>query len=306
MNENLETFDAVVVGGGSAGLSAALTLGRATRRVLVASCGPTRNAPAHAAHNILTRDGTPPAELLRIGREQLSPYNVSIRDECAEDIQPGDTHFIVKLSSGREVRTRGIVLATGVRDVLPAIPGFSELWGSGVFHCPYCHGWEVANLPLGIYAAGEAALHLSKLLLVWTQDLMLFTDGSSDLTDADLERIRRNGIMVREDPVAALEGIDSLMAVVMKNGDVIPRAGLFVNPKQELRSDLYHRLGCVLTAEGCVVADVSGRTSVPRVFVAGDAGPGQQSVISAAAAGMLAGAGLNHDLATEDFDRPAA
>lgn len=112
--------------------------------------------------------------------------------------------------------------------------------------------------------------------------------------------------MVREDPVAALEGIDSLMAVVMKNGDVIPRAGLFVNPKQELRSDLYHRLGCVLTAEGRVVADASGRTSVPRVFVAGDAGPGQQSVISAAAAGTLAGAGLNHDLATEDFDRPAA
>lgn len=154
MNDDLDTFDAVIVGGGAAGLSAAPALGRATRRVLVASCGPTRNAPAHAAHNIFTRDGTPPGELVRIGREQLAPYDVTLRDECAEDVRPADTHFVVKLSRGDEVRTRGVVLATGIRDVLPAIPGFEELWGSGFFHCPYCHGWEVARKPLGIYGGG--------------------------------------------------------------------------------------------------------------------------------------------------------
>lgn len=302
MKENLETFDAVVIGGGSAGLSAALALGRATRRVLVASCGPTRNAPAHAAHNVFTRDGTPPSELVRIGRDQLQPYDISVQDECAEDVRTHAAHYIVKLSGGREVRTRGIVLATGVRDILPEILGFEALWGSGVFHCPYCHGWEVAGRPLGIYARGDAAIHLSKLLKVWTSDLILFTDGPADLPDEDVGRIRRNGIVVREDRVARLDGDLALSAVVMENGDIIPRAGLFVSPRQELRSDLCHRLGCTVTDQGRVQADALGRTNVPRVFVAGDAGPGQQSVISAAASGMLAGAGLNHDLAAEDFD----
>jgi thioredoxin reductase len=302
MREDIETFDAVVVGGGAAGLSAALALGRATRRVLVASCGPTRNAPAHAAHNIFTRDGIPPSELVRIGRDQLQPYDVSIQDDCAENVRSEATHYMVKLSGGREVRTRGIVLASGVRDILPGIPGFAELWGSGVFHCPYCHGWEVARRPLGIYARGDAALHLSKLLRVWTSDLILFTDGPTELSDVDVARIRNNGIIVREDRVARLDGVTALNAVVMENGAAIPRAGLFISPKQELRSDLYHRLGCALSAHGRIEADALGRTNVPRVFVAGDAGPGQQSVVSAAATGMLAGAGLNHDLAAEDFD----
>lgn len=306
MIDELEIFDAVVVGGGSAGLSAALALGRATRRVLVASCGLPRNAPADAAHNIFTRDGTPPAELVRIGRDQLRPYDVAIRDECAEDVRVEAAHYIVKLSDGREVRTRGIVLASGVRDILPEIPGFQELWGSGVFHCPYCHGWEVAGQPLGVYARGDTALHLSTLLLAWTDDLILFTDGATDLPDAEVDRIRSNGIVVRDDRVARLDGQVGLKTVIMESGEAIPRAGLFVSPKQELRSDLYHRLGCTLSVQGRIEADALGRTSVPRVFVAGDAGPGQQSVVSAAATGMLAGAGLNHDLAVEDFNGPAA
>ncbi len=306
MDDNLEMFDAVVVGGGSAGLSAALTLGRATRRVLVASCGSPRNVPAHAAHNVFTRDGTPPAELVRIGREQLQPYDVVIHDGCAEDVRSESSHYVVKLSEGRDVRARGIVLACGIRDVLPGIPGFQELWGSGVFHCPYCHGWEVAGRPLGLYAQGEGALHLSKLLLVWTRDLILFTDGAADLPDDEIDRMRRNGIVVREERVTRLQGNGELEAVVLESGEAIPRAGLFVVPKQELRSDLHERLGCALTAQGRIEADPAGRTNVPRVFVAGDAGPGQQSVVSAAGTGMLAGAGLNLDLAVEDFNGRAA
>lgn len=306
MDDNLETFDAVVVGGGSAGLSAALALGRATRRVLVASCGSPRNAPAHAAHNIFTRDGTPPGELVRIGREQLQPYDVVIHDGCADDVRSQSSHYVVKLSDGRNVRTRGIVIASGIRDILPEIPGFQELWGSGVFHCPYCHGWEVAGRPLGLYAQGEAALHLSKLLLVWARDLILFTDGAADLPESEIDRMRRNGIVVREERVARLNGVSELEGVVLETGEVIPRAGLFVAPQQALRSDLYERLGCALTPQGRIQSDPAGRTSVPRVFVAGDAGPGQQSVVSAAATGMLAGAGLNLDLAVEDFNGRAA
>ncbi|MFN2399513.1 MAG: NAD(P)/FAD-dependent oxidoreductase [Gemmatimonadaceae bacterium] len=300
MVSTLDAFDAVVVGGGPAGLSAALALGRATRTVLLAACGPTRNSRAHAARNVFSRDGIAPSELLRLGREQLKPYDVVIRDECAIDIRRTDSEYVVALQSG-EVRTRGIVLATGVRDVLPDIPGFQELWGTGVFHCPYCHGWEVANQPLAIYARGEAALRLTKLIRGWSSDLILFTDGPIELPPDNVQRMQSNGIVIREDAVERLTGYAGLEAVILKNGEAIPRAGLFVSPKQELRSDLPHKLGCAISPEGRVEADVLGRTSVPRVFVAGDTGPGQQSVISAAASGTLAGAGLNHDLLDEEF-----
>lgn len=293
-------FDAVVIGGGPAGLSAALALGRAMRRVLVASCGAPRNAPTHAAHNVFTRDGTPPAELLRIGREQLAPYQVELRDECATDVQPVPSGFVVRVGNA-SVRTQGIILATGVRDVLPELPGLEGLWGTGVFHCPYCHGWEVANRPLGIYARGEVALHLVPLIRGWTHDLILFTDGPSELSDDDVRRIESKGVVIRTDAVARLEGTDGLDAVVMASGEVIPRAGLFVGPEQEQRSPLAEMLGCAMTPQGRVGADARGRTSVPRVYVAGDAAPGMQSVVMAAASGMMAGAGLNFELLSDDF-----
>lgn len=300
MSSTSESYDAVVVGGGPAGLSAALALGRATRSVLLAACGPVRNSPAHAAHNVFTRDGTVPGELLRIGREQLTPYGVVIRDECATDVRPIDSGYAVALEGG-EVRARGIVLAIGVRDVLPDIPGFQELWGTGVFHCPYCHGWELTGLPLAIYARGDAALQLATLIRGWTDDLILFTDGPPDLTTAELDRIRSSGVVIREETVERLAGSHGLAAVILNSGESIARAGLFIGPKQELRSDLPHRIGCAISAHGRVEADALGRTTVPRIFVAGDAGPGQQSVISAAASGMMAGAGLNHELLAEDF-----
>jgi thioredoxin reductase len=300
MARSIDSYDAVVVGGGAAGLSAALALGRATRRVLLASCGPTRNAPADAAHNVLTRDGTSPAELVRVGREQLRPYNVTIRDECAVDVRRDDARFIVRFDSG-DVRTRGVVLATGVRDVLPDIPGFRELWGTGVLHCPYCHGWEVARRPLAVYGKSDDALHFTRLIRGWTSDLMLFTDGDPELAATDLERIRSHGIVIRQEPVERLLGSGGLEAVVLRGGVTVPRAGLFMRPKQELQSDLPRRLGCALTAQGRVDADATGRTSVARVYVAGDIAPGHQSVPSAMATGALAGAGLNLELLTDDF-----
>ncbi len=156
------SFDAIVIGGGPAGLSAALALGRSRRRVLVAADGPTRNAPADAAHNVFTRDGAAPADLVQIGREQLTPYDVTVREEWATDAECTEDGFRVTFASGDVLSARGIVLATGVRDVLPDLPGFSKLWGTGVFHCPYCHGWEVAGRPLALYGKGETALHLPR------------------------------------------------------------------------------------------------------------------------------------------------
>ncbi|HLA63870.1 MAG TPA: NAD(P)/FAD-dependent oxidoreductase [Rhodothermales bacterium] len=304
MSENASRFDAVVVGGGPAGLSAALTLGRSRRRVLLAADGPTRNAPAHAAHNVFTRDGTPPAELVRIGRAQLAPYAVSIREEWVTDAERTDAGFAVTFAGGGRVEARALVLATGVRDVMPDVPGFAELWGSGVFHCPYCHGWEVAGQPLAIYARGETALHFAQLIRGWTDDLILITDGPSGLSAEDRAKVERNGIVVREERVERLVGTGGrLEAVVFAGGEAIPRAGLFLRPEQELRSDLPHRLACPLSADGRVQADAAGKTPVPGVFVAGDVGPGWQSVPSAIASGALAGAMLNAELLAQEFER---
>ena len=295
-------YDAVVIGGGPAGLSAALALGRARRRVLVAAHGPTRNATADAAHNVFTRDGTPPAELVRIGRAQLAPYDVEIRDAWAEDAERTETGVAVSFADGERVESRGLVLATGVRDVLPDIPGFAERWGAGVFHCPYCHGWEVAGRPLAVYDRGAHALHLCRLLRGWSDDVVLFTDGPADLSPEDRARLERNGIPIREERVARLEGEGrEVEAVVLVDGSVVPRGGLLLAPRQEQRSDLPHRLGCPLDAHGRVEADPMGRTPVPGVFVAGDAAPGVQSVTAAMAGGMIAGAMLNHDVLEADF-----
>ncbi len=300
-----ELYDAIVIGGGTAGLSAALALGRAKRRVLVVSCGAPRNAPADAAHNVFTRDGTPPLELLRIAREQLKLYNVAVRDQCATDVRRSDAEYVVTLG-GDEVRSRGIIFATGVRDVMPEIPGFRELWGTGVFHCPYCHGWEVRDEPLAVYGRGEVASHFVRLIRGWTNDLVLFTDGPSQLDADELARISANGIVVVKEPIARLEGTERLEAIVLRNGDRIERAGIFMRPDQVQSSDLPHKLGCALTAQGRLEADAIGRTNVPMVFVAGDCGPGNQSVPNAAATGAMAGAGLNLDLLNQEFEKRLA
>ena len=300
------SFDVIVVGGGSAGLSAALALGRATRRVLVASDGAPRNAPADAAHNVFTRDGTPPLELLRIGREQLEPYGVTIRSDRVVDARRDGKRFAVIFASGSQVSARGLILAIGMLDILPEIPGFQELWGSGVFHCPYCHGWEVARKPLGLYGRGDEAIRLSRLLRGWAADLVLFTDGPAELAPEDRAKIEKNGIVIREERIERLVGSGHLEAIVLAGGESVARAGLFIGPKLELRSDIAVRLGCQITPEGRIGADAVGRTSVPGVYVAGDAGPNPHAVSVAASTGMLAGVFLNHDLLGEEFEARVA
>lgn len=312
--ENTSRYDAVVVGAGSAGLSAALMLGRSRRRVLVLDGGEPRNAPADGVHYFLTRDGTPPEELLRIGREQLQPYpGVELRRTKAAGASRSDGGFEVTLEDGTTVEARRVLLATGVYDEVPERPGFGELWGRGIYHCPYCHGWEMRDRPLAVLAKAEHLAMQAAMIHNWSRDLVALTDGATGIEPEARDRIAALGIPLKEEKISGLEGGENggLRRILFEDGSEIEREGLFYAPPQRQRSDLAETLGCEVEAKGHLPAIIksdpmTGETSVPGVFVAGDAGTMMQGAIMAAAAGATAAAFLNHSLITDDAEAELA
>jgi thioredoxin reductase len=303
-------YDAVVVGAGTAGLSAALLLGRSRRRVLVLDGGNPRNAPASASHGFFTRDGVSPGELLEIGRGQLERYpGVEYRAGRAMGVSGSGGSFEVALEDGETVVSRKVVLATGVVDELPHRPGLRELWGRGVYHCPYCHGWEVRDRPLAVMAGGEEVVERAVLIRNWSRNLVALTDGSP--LDEARARLDAIGVPVNEKPIARLEGksdgSEGLTRIVFEDGSYIEREGLFYGPAQRQRSPLAEALGCEVVAMGpaaeVVKTDPMTReTSVAGVHAVGDAGTPMQSVALAAASGNVAAAMLNHALCIEDAE----
>ena len=297
-------FDVVVVGAGPAGLSAALILGRCRRSVLVCDTGRPRNARAQALHGYLTRDGIPPLEFLRIGRAQLAQYetielrHVQVTDaSCRED-----KRFDVTLAGSERVRARKLLLATGVVDNLPAIEGLSEMYGRSVFHCPYCDGWELRDLPIAIYGRGARGLGLSLELTAWSRDLVLCPDGPSEIDSDGLARLRRSGIAVREESIARLEGRDGILEhIVFADGARLARRALFFTTGQTQRSDLLLRLGCEINEKGTVRTGKYETTHLPGLYVAGDASRAVQWVVVAAAEGAEAAFAINTDLIKEDL-----
>ena len=297
-------YDVVIVGAGPAGLSAALMLGRCRRSVLICDTGRPRNAASRAMHGFLSRDGVPPTEFLAMARDELRMYNtVEVRDvEVTAAECRADGHFAVTLADGHYVGCRKLLIATGVVDNLPAHPGFRELYGSSVFHCPYCDGWEVRDAPMAIYGRGERGLGLSLELTVWSRDLVLCTDGPSEIDGDGLARLERNGIKVMEEPVERLEGNDGILThVVFEDGTRLPRRALFFTTGQSQRSDLSIRLGCEFNEKGTVMTGKYETTHLRGLYVAGDASRAVQWVVVAAAEGAEAAFAINTDLIKEDL-----
>jgi thioredoxin reductase len=297
-------YDVIIVGAGPAGLSAALMLGRCRRSVLVFDTRAPRNAEAGELHGYLTRDGIPPVEFLRVAREQLENYEtVALRDgEVVDAVCGANGQFSVALEDGQQFAARKLLLATGVCDNLPAIPGFYELYGRSVFHCPYCDGWEVRDQPLAIYGRGARGLGLSLELTGWSRDLMLCTDGPSQLEQEDLDRLARNEIALREERVAGLEGRDGVLSrIIFEDGPPVPRRALFFTTGQFQRSPLLEHLGCELNEKGTVMTGKYESTHLPGLFVAGDASRNVQWVVVAAAEGAEAAFAINTDLLKEDL-----
>lgn len=316
--EGRTRYDAVVVGAGTAGLSATLVLGRSGKKVLVLDGGEPRSAPADASHGFFTRDGVHPGELLRIGREQFGPYpNVEYRAGRATEASGTDGAFELVLEDGEAVAARKLVLATGVVDELPEKPGFRELWGKGVYHCPYCHGWEVRGRPLAVLARPGATFERVALIRNWSRDLALLTDGEEELSEDDRERLDALSVPVYEEKILRLEGDPArpgggLDRVVFEGGSTLEREGIFYVPPQRLRSGLAGSLGCefdapVPTVEFVKTDPMTRETTVAGVYAVGDAvrAPGQ-SVVLAAASGSAAAYVLNHALAKQDAENEVA
>ena len=299
----MKTYDVVVVGGGSAGLSAALLLGRARRRVLVSDTGNTRNSVAQESHSFFTRDGTSPAELGRIGREQLRSYETvefySVGVKAAKAQSKG---FEATLDNGTVVNSRKLLLATGVVDEMPEIEGFKELWGKSIFHCPYCHGWEVRDQPLALYGNGTVGFELAELLKGWSSDLVLCTDGVATLSEDESKLLSRNNILIREERIVRVKGKNGqLESIVFANGQMLARNAIFFRPSQRQHSVLARQLGCEFTDVGSVKVDEFGHTSVPGVYAGGDMIHPLQQISFAVSRGATAAAGINRVLLQEDF-----
>lgn len=303
MVESNVAYDVVIVGGGPAGLSAALMLGRCRRRVLVCDAGQPRNAASQHLHGYLTRDGVHPREFLRLARQELCQYRtIEIRDVEVSDSRCDASHFVTTLTTGERVSSRKLLLATGVVDNVPQIQGVREMYGKSIFHCPYCDGWELRDQPLAIYGRGARGYGLSLELTGWSRDLVLFTDGPAEIEDADRERLARNGIAVREEKVAALEGRDGILERIrLASGEAVPRRALFFTTGQEQRSHLAVSLGCEFNNKGTVSTGKYETTHLPGLYVAGDASRAVQWVVVAAAEGAEAAFSINQALIKEDL-----
>lgn len=295
----------MIVGGGSAGLSAALILGRSLRNVLVCDNGEPRNLPSHSMHSFLSRDGTDPSDLLRIARDQLKPYDtVKIRNIEVKQINRNDKGFFdIEFADSTRVTSRKILLSTGIVDELPNIQGFSELWGKAVLHCPYCHGWEVRDKPLAIYGKDQDGLSLALLVYNWSNNLVLCSNGPANLEGKDRKILDSKHIEIYEQNIDRLEysSVDKLERIVFVDGSSLKREALFIRPTQRQRSSLSAQLGCTMTESGKIKIDETGKTTVSGVYAAGDAVRTRQQVIMAASDGVNAAITINQDMVDEDI-----
>jgi thioredoxin reductase len=292
-------YDVVIVGGGPAGLAAALTLGRACRRVLLCDAGSRRNAAAVHVHNFVTRDGVTPTEFRRTAREQLAPYAVEIRDERVLAITGERDRFDVRLEAD-SVQARRILLCTGMIDDLPEIEGVLELWGTSIFQCPYCHGWEIRNQRFAYLARDASALSFALLLRGWTNDVVAFTNGKFPIPDDDRAALVEGSVVIEERPIRRLTvRNDRLGHIEFTDGGPLERDALFMHPAQR-QVEVVRALDLELDEKGFVQVDETTRqTPVPGIYAAGDiAAPvqGGQAAVLSAAAGMRAAAALNHEL----------
>lgn len=297
-------LDVVIVGGGPAGLNAALMLGRCRRSVLVCDAGQPRNARSRWVSGFLTRDGTDPHDLRQMARDELSRYpTVQVRDVEVSEASQRDGGFETVID-GERVRSRKLILAPGLMNDVPDFPGSREFFGRGVYPCPYCDGWEHRDQPLAAYGRGEAARGMALELLTWTNDVILVTNGPGEIPDEHRRELASHNIPICEEPMDRLEGDpegDGLEAIRLQSGRVLERRGLFYSFEGCRPTPLVERLGLDLGYKGSVETDELEKTAIPGLFVAGDASRRVKFAVVAAAEGAMAAFAINTELLKEDL-----
>ena len=298
----MNDYDVAIVGGGAAGLSAALVLSRARRDVVVLDDGTPRNAPATHMHGYLSRDGMPPSEFLAVGRDEVAKYGGVVVDGAVTDAVPdGANGFWVLLAGGRRIRARRLLITTGLRDELPDVPGLADRWARDVLHCPYCHGHEVRDQRLGVIGGAPGAVRYAQIVRQWTRDLVYFT-APGRLTAAERDELLARAIGIVEGTIDRLDvdTDDRLRGVSMADGSFVPRDALFVPPRFVPRSHLLADLGCATDSDGWPATDSTGRTNVAGVWAAGNVTDPRAQVVTAAGAGSAAAIAINADLVDDD------
>ncbi len=293
-------MDVIIVGGGPAGLSGALLLARCRRNILVIDTAEPRNKFSHALHGYLTRDGYSPEEFLKIARDQLLPYGIKILRQAVLKIEKKEDFFIISTSKAKEFRTKNVLLATGLVNKLPDIPGIEKFFGISAFHCPYCDGWEVRDKALGVHDTRKGAFDLSLALRSWSSDVTLFVH---DLENKDQQKIRllkRNGIKIHFEKIVKLEGKNgALDRVILQSGKAIPIQALFINTGHDQHSDLAASLNCEFDPKGVIKCSRTQETNVAGLYVAGDMTEDMQMIVMAAAQGAKAAVVINKKLEKE-------
>jgi thioredoxin reductase len=300
---NSNNFDVIIIGGSYAGLSAAMSLGRALRKVLIIDSGKPCNRQTPHSHNFLTRDGQTPAQLSALAKEQVMNYKtITFYEGLAIKAAKTANGFEIHTLSGDHFSAGKLVFASGVRDIMPPIDGFAECWGITAIHCPYCHGYEVKHERTGILANGDGAFEYAKLISNWTKDLTIFTNGPSTLTEEQTAKIRSHHINIVEKEIGSFEHDKGyLRRVLFKDGSDFPLKAVYSKPQYEQHSDIPAALGCELTETGLLKVDAMQRTTVPGVYACGDNASAMRSVANAVAAGSFAGAALNKEMVEEAF-----
>ncbi|WP_288445636.1 NAD(P)/FAD-dependent oxidoreductase [uncultured Chryseobacterium sp.] len=298
-----KNFDVIIIGGSYSGLSAAMALGRSLRNVLIIDHGKPCNRQTPHSHNFVTHDGKTPGEIAKLAKEDVEKYEtVRFYNGSVVKTAKKTEGFEIEGSAGEKFYAKKLILASGVKDIMPDIPGFAECWGISVIHCPYCHGYEVKNQITGILSNGEMAYEFSKLIFNLAKNLTLFTNGKAALSEEQMEKLNQNKIILNEDEIKEIKHEQgSIQKIVFKNGKEIPLQALYAKIPFEQNIQVSADLGCELTDNGFIKVDMMQKTNIPGVFACGDNVTMMRSVANAVAQGNFAGAVVNKELCDEDF-----
>ncbi|MBK7805358.1 MAG: NAD(P)/FAD-dependent oxidoreductase [Saprospiraceae bacterium] len=296
-------YEVIIIGGSYAGLSAAMALGRALRNVLIIDSGLPCNRQTPYSHNFITQDGEKPNIIAETAKAQVLKYNtIKFLNDFVVSGKKNENGFVITTKTGEEYISKKLIFATGIKDIMPDIKGFAECWGTSVIHCPYCHGYEVKREKTGILANGQFAYHYAQLIRNWTEDLTIFTNGLSMLTDEQLDKIGKHNIPVIEKEIDFLEhGNGKVEQVVFKDQSIVDIKAIYSRPEFEQHCKIPESLGCELTELGLLKVDMFQKTTVEDVYACGDNTSPMRSVANAVAAGNLVGAVLNNEMTLEGF-----